>query len=203
VTDAYEVNLHYSRKSVQAGLILYNRRTARAWFSEYSVNEEGLNVFTPVNVGDRYDRGAQFDLGTPLIPRVKGNASVNLFSTRVPILTDTGVSSASMFRYTGNATLEWQGKERSKIPGDIAQAQLTYMGPTREYQFRRNDYLWLSLAYTRSLSPTFSVTANLSGLGSTRTGHRLVAPLVQERYDRRESPEFKVKLVKTLGSATR
>jgi outer membrane receptor protein involved in Fe transport len=203
VTDAYEVNLHYSRKSVQGGLILYNRRTTGAWFSEYSVNEEGLNVLTPVNIGDRHDRGAQFDLSTPLIPRVKGNASVNLFSTRVPILTDTGVSSASMFRYTGNATVEWQGRERGNIPGDIAQAQLTYIGPTREYQFRRDNYLWLSLSYTRSLSSTFSVTANVVGLGSTRTGHRLVAPLVQEIYERRERPEFKVKLVKTIGSATR
>ncbi|WP_426693185.1 hypothetical protein ACMC5O_000450 [Sphingomonas sediminicola] len=44
------------------------------------------------------------------------------------------------------------------------------------------------------------MTANLNGHGTTRFGHRLRAPLVQEDYERRESqPEFKLKLVKTFG----
>ena len=203
VTDAYEANLHYSRKSLEAGVILYDRQTSRVWSNVYTVNDEGLNVYTPINIGNRTDRGAQFDISSPLFKRTKGNASINLFSSRLPILTEDGPDYDSMFRYTGNATVEWHGKPRGKTPGDILQVQLTYIGPTREYQFRRDDYASLSVAYTHSLSRSFSVTANLSGVGSTRTGHRLRAPLVQEDYERREGPEFKLKLVKTLGPASR
>ena len=201
VTDAYEVNLHYSRKSLEAGVIIYDRETSRIWSNVYTVNDEGLNVYMPINIGKRSDRGAQFDISTPLFKRVKGSASINLFSSRVPVLTEDGADYDSAFRYTGNATVEWQGKPRGKTPGDILQAQLTYFSPTREYQFRRDDYASLSLAYTHSLSRTFSLTANLSGIGSARTGHRLRAPLVQEDYERREGPEFKFKIVKTLGGA--
>ena len=203
VTDAYEINLHYSRKSLEAGVILYNRKTSRIWSNVYTINDERLNVYTPINIGNRLDRGAQLDISTPLFKRVKGSASINLFSSRLPILTDEGADYDSMFRCTGNATVEWHGEARGKTPGDILQAQLTYIGPTREYQFQRDDYASLSVAYTHSLSQSLSVTANLSGIGSTRTRHRLRAALVQEDYERREGPEFKLKVVKTLGPTAR
>lgn len=199
-TDAYEMNLHYSRKSIEGGVIFFYRETDRIWSNLYSVNDEGLNVFVPVNVGTRLDWGAEFDVSTPLFKRVKGNASINLFSRRNPIDPISGASSDTMFRYTGNATVEWHGKPKGKRPGDIAQVQLTYESPSREFQIRRESEYSLNFAYTHSFSPTLSVTANLNGLGPTHTGHRLRAPLVQEDYDRKERlPEFKLKLVKTLG----
>lgn len=199
-TAAYELNLHYSRKSLEAGVILFHRKTDRVWSNIYSVNDEGLNVFVPINVGNSLDQGAEFDVSTPLLKRVKGTASINLFSRRNPVDPISGASSATMFRYTGNATVEWHGKEKGKRPGDIAQVQLTYESPSRDYQIRRRSEYSLNLAYTHSFSRTLSVTANLTGLGTTRFGHRLRAPLVQEDYERKESqPEFKLKLVKTLG----
>ncbi len=194
------MNLHYSRKSLEGGVILFYRETDRIWSNIYSVNDEGLNVFVPVNVGTRLDWGAEFDISTPLLKRVKGTASINLFSRRNPIDPVSGASSDTMFRYTGNATAEWHGKEKGKRPGDIAQVQLTYESPSRDFQIRRRSEYSLNFAYTHSFSPTLSVTANLNGLGPTHTGHRLRAPLVQEDYERRERlPEFKLKLVKTLG----
>lgn len=199
-TDAYEMNLHYSRKSIEGGVIFFYRETDRIWSNIYSVNDEGLNVFVPANVGIRLDWGAEFDISTPLLKRVKGTAGLNLFSRRNPIDPVSGASSDTMFRYTGNATVEWHGNEKGKRPGDIAQVQLTYESPSRDFQIRRRSEYSLNLAYTHSFSPTLSVTANLNGLGTTRFGHRLRAPLVQEDYERRESqPEFKLKLVKALG----
>ena len=198
-TDAYELNLHYSRKSLEVGLILYDRETDDLRSNVYTVNAEGLNVYTPMNVGHRSDRGAQFDVSTPLFKRVKGTASINLFSRTVPIDPAAGGGEDTMFRYTGNATVEWHGKQKGKTPGDVGSVQLTYESPSREFQFRRKGYFNLSLAYTHSFSPTLSVTGNLTGLGTLHSGHRLIAPLVQETYDRRQGPEFKLKLVKTLG----
>ena len=198
-TDAYELNLHYSRKSLEVGLILYDRETDDLRSNVYTVNAEGLNVFTPFNVGHRSDRGAQFDVTTPLFKRVKGTTSINLFSRTVPIDPASGGGEDTMFRYTGNATVEWHGKEKGKTPGDVASAQLTYESLSREFQFRREGYVNLSLAYTHSFSPTLSVTGNVTGLGTLHSRHRLIAPLVQESYDKREGPEFKLKLVKTLG----
>jgi outer membrane receptor protein involved in Fe transport len=199
-TAAYELSLHYSRKLLEVGLTIYDRETDRLWSNIYSVNDQGLNIFTPTNIGNRTDRGAELDISTPLFKRVKGNASFNLFSSRVPIVTEDGPRSSDMFRYTANATVEWHEREKGKTPGDIAQVQLTYASASREFQFHRRDYLSLNFAYTHSLSPSLSITATLDGIGSTHTGHRLFAPLIQETYDRRERPEFKLKLVKTLGS---
>lgn len=198
-TDAYELNLHYSRKSLEVGLILYDRETDDLRSYVYTVNDEGLNVYTPFNVGQKSDRGAELDVSTPLFRRVKGTASINLFSQAVPIDPSSGRDEDTMFRYTGNATVEWHGKERGKTPGDVGSVQLTYESPSREFQFHRKGYVNLSLAYTRNFSPTLSVTGNVTGLGTLHRRHRLIAPLVQENYDRREGPEFKLKLVKTLG----
>jgi outer membrane receptor for ferrienterochelin and colicin len=199
-TDAYELNLHYSRKSLEGGVILFYRKTDNIWSNLYSVNAEGMNVFVPVNVGNRLDWGAEFDVSTPLFKRVKSTASINLFSRRNPIDPISGASSDTMFRYTGNATVEWHGKQKGKRSGDIAQVQLTYESPSRDFQIRRRSEYSLNVAYTHSFSPTLSVTANVNGLGPVRTGHRLRALLVQEDYERKESlPEFKLKLVKTFG----
>ena len=181
-------------------MIFFYRETDRIWSNIYSVNDEGLNVFVPVNVGTRLDWGAEFDISTPLLKRVKGTASINLFSRRNPIDPVSGATSDTMFRYTGNATVEWHGKQKGKRSGDIAQVQLTYESPSRDFQIRRRSEYSLNLAYTHSFSSTLSVTANLTGLGTTRFGHRLQAPLVQENYERKErQPEFKLKFVKTLG----
>lgn len=201
VTSAYELNLHYSRKKIEAGVILYDRETDRLWSNVYTVNSVGLNVKTPVNVGHRSDRGAQLDISAPLLKRVKGTASVNLFSRSVPIAPSAGGGDDTMFRYTGNATVEWHAKQKGKTPGDIGQVQMTYESPSREFQFRNDGYYTLNFAYTHSFSPTLSITANLNGLGSMHYRHRLLAPLVQETYDKRAGPELKVKLVKTLGKA--
>jgi outer membrane receptor protein involved in Fe transport len=199
-TDAYELNLHYSHKSLEAGVIVYHRETDRIWTNVYSVNDQGLNVFVPVNVGNRLDQGAEIDISTPLFKRVKGTANVNLFNRRVPIDSASGGGDETMFRYTGNATVEWHGEEKGKRPGDIAQVQLTYESASREFQICRDSQYSLNLAYTHSFSPTLSVTANLNGLGPVHYRHRLRALLVQEDYDKKDSlPEFKLKLVKTFG----
>jgi outer membrane receptor protein involved in Fe transport len=200
-TDAYELNLHYRRKSLTAGVILYDRETSGLWNNVYFVNDEGLNVVTPINAGRKSDRGAQFDLTTPLVKRVKGMVSVNLFSSRVPIDPAFGDERATIFRYTANATADWQGRERGRTPGDTAQLQFVYESPSREFQFRRRRYYSVNAAYTRSFSRSLSITANLIGVGPVHFGHQLLAPTVQEEYDKRESlPEFKVKLVKTFGA---
>ena len=89
--------------------------------------------------------------------------------------------------------------EKGKTPGDVGSVQLTYESPSRDFQFHRKGYVNLSLAYTHSFSPTLSVTGNVTGLGTLHRRHRLIAALVQEEYDRREGPELKLKLVKTLG----
>jgi outer membrane receptor for ferrienterochelin and colicin len=199
-TDAYELKLHYRRKSLTAGVILYDRETSGLWSSSYFVNEQGLNVFTQVNAGRKSDRGAQFDVTAAVVKRVKGMVSVNLFSNRVPIDPAFGDEHSSTFRYTANATADWQGRERGRTPGDTAQLQFVYESPSREFQFRRTRYYSLNLAYTRSFSRSLSITANLNGVGPVHFRHQLLAPTVQEGYDRRDSlPEFKVKLVKTLG----
>ena len=202
ITDAYEINLTYRRKNLNAGVILFERRTNGLWESSYSVNEDGDYLQMKVNAGRQLDRGAQFDLTTPLLKRVKGTASVNLFYSRTPFDPLVSDEDFETFRYTGNATVEWHGKDgKNGRPGDIAQIQLTYDSPSRSYQFKTEDSYSLNFSWTHSLSKKLSLTASLNGLGAINYRHHLIAPLVREDYEKRENPEFKLKLVNTLGKS--
>jgi len=201
-TDAYELNLHYRRKSLDAGVIVYHRRTKGLWEGSYSVDEDGAYLATTVNAGRKIDSGAQVDVTSPLLKRVKGMASVNLFYSRTPVDPLISDEDFETFRYTGNATIEWHGPERKNRPGDSAQMQLTYESPSRSYQVRRESNFSLNFSWTHSFSKTLSLTTSLNGLGSMHYRHRLIAPLALEDYDKRENQrELKLKLVKTLGKS--
>lgn len=195
--DAYEANLHYRRKKLDVGIVLYDRETSDVWSKSYTVTPAGVSVYTIVNAGHRRDSGAQLDISTPVFRRVKANASVNLFNQRGPIDTLFGRDSQSTFRYTTNGTLEWNGPERGKRPGDVAQLEWTYYGPERDFQFDRSAWNDMTLSYTHSFSRTLSLSGTFRYRRPSR--HRLIAPLVQEDFAERRPPEFKLKLLRTFG----
>lgn len=199
-TDAYEINLHYHLKKVDAGVIIYDRETRHMWNQAYSVIP-GTNVLTSltINSGHSRDRGAQFDLTTPVIRRVKLTASLNLFDQRMPAGAVNGETSAAMFRYTTNGTLEWDGPEHGKIPGDVAQLQWIYNSPWRQFQVRYLEWNQLTLSYTHSFSRTLSLTGTATYYSLNR--HRLAAPTVQEYYSARYPTRLNIKLLKTFGSS--
>lgn len=200
-TDALELNLAYHHQRLDAGLILYNRETDRLWSTLYFVDPDGVSVSMEVNAGRQTDRGAQFDVSVPLLPRVKAMASINLFDSRIPIDPLASDDRARLLRYTGNATLEWRGRDHGKVPGSTALVQLEYQSPRRTFQIRYDTYVSLNLSWTHSFTRRWAVTAALSGIGADGHHHRLVAPLVQEDYRKRERlPELKFKLVRTFGN---
>ncbi|WP_185829246.1 TonB-dependent receptor [Sphingomonas ginkgonis] len=202
INDNVEANFHYHRKSIDAGVIVYDRLTRRLWSVGYQTAPDGIVINQPVNSGHKTDRGAEFDVNLPLVKRVKANASVNLFDSRTPVVTPLGTIPVRIFRYTATSTLDWTGPDRRGRPGDSAQLQVDYQSPWRQYQLRYGSYLSLTTSYTHSLSKTLAVTAQLKNLGSLHNRHRLLAPDVQEDYDRRlPGPELRIKLAKTLGPA--
>src|SRR5205085_6232136 len=155
---------------------------------------DGVNVFTFVNSGTSRDRGAELDLNMPIVKRVKLSASLNLFDQRVPVDPASGPANEDTFRYTTNTTLECDGPDRGKVPGDIAQLQWQYSSPSRQFQLRDDPWNWLSASYTHSFSRTLSLSATAIYQGINR--HRLLAPLVQEFYSQRSPVELKLKLLK-------
>ena len=195
-TDAYEINLHYHRGKLDAGVLVYDRETSDLWSTAYTV-VNGINVFRQVNAGHSRDTGAQIDLGTPIVGRFKISASVNLFDQRIPVDAVEGARFDERFRFTTNTTLEWDGRDRGDRPGDVAQLQWMYNSPYRSFDLRYAYWNWLSLSYTHSFSRTFSATGTVSYQSLNR--HRLDAPLVQEDYAVRRPMEFKLKLLKTFG----
>ena len=197
-TDAFELNLHYRAGKVEAGVILYVRETSELWSKSYSVLPSGASVYTFVNAGSRRDSGAQFDLSTPILRRVKGNFSVNLFDQRAPVDTIDGRQNHRTFRYTTNGTLQWAGPDRGKVPGDVVQLQWTYNSPSRGFQLRESSWNDFSLSFTHSFSRTLSLSGTFQYPGRYR--RRLEAPLLQEIYSEQRSPEFKIKLLKTIGN---
>lgn len=199
-TDSYEFNLAYRYKKLNFGLILYDRETTNLFDSAYSIDTDGNTISTPVNAGRKSNRGAQIDVGLPLLARVKGSASFNLFNSIVPYDTTSGTSRFSQLRYTANATLNWQGKDGPKRPGDIAQLQLEYASPSRLFQSRYSGSISANVSYTHNLSKTLAVTGSVNGIGSGHSSRRFVAPSVEEDYEvRTRQPEVKLKLVKTVG----
>lgn len=195
-TNSYELNLHYHHSKVDAGVIIYDRETSDLWAQKYTVID-GINVFTFVNSGKSRDRGAELDVNTPIVRRVKLSASLNLFDERVPVGLASGPAKEDTFRYTMNSTLEWDGPNRGKVPGDIAQLQWQYSSPSRQFQLRDDPWNWLSLSYTHSFSRTLSLSGTATYQAANR--HRLLAPLVQEFYSQRSPVVFKLKLLKTFG----
>ena len=197
-TDAYEINLKYRRKKLDAGLIVYDRETRHLVSQSYST-VNGVNLLTIVNSGHSRDRGAEIDVSTPIVRRVKLTGSVNLFDSRIPVGDATGRTSEDTFRYTTNGTVEWDGSDRGKTPGDVAQLQWVYYGPWRQFQLHYLAWNQLSLSYTHSFSRTVSLSGTLTYNSPNR--HRLLAPLVQEDFRDRGPAEFKIKLLKTFGAA--
>ena len=123
-----------------------------------------------------------------------------MFNSIVPFDTPSGTSRFSQLRYSANATINWQGKDGPKRPGDIGQLQLDYQSPSREFQYRNSGRVSVNLSYTHNLSKTLGLTALLNGIGSGHSSSRLIAPSIQERYETStRQPEFKLKLVKTFG----
>lgn len=197
-TDAFEANLHYRHKKLEAGLIIYDRETRRLISESYVVNSLGQNVSTFVNAGRRKDRGAELDVNAPILPHLKASISVNLFESRVP--TDAVFSNAAdeRVRFTTNSTLEWDGPDRRRKPGDVAQLVWHYESPSTDFQFRNFGWHELTLTYTHNWTRSISLTATADS-GALHYGHRLIAPLVQELYSVRRRPEFRLKLMKTFG----
>jgi hypothetical protein len=195
--DAYEVSLHHHRGKVDAGVILYDRETSGLWTKSYTVSPTGVTVYTIINAGRQRDSGAQIDVGMPIIQRVKTTLSINLFDQRGPVDTPTGRRSRESFRYTTNGTLEWDGPDKGKRPGDVAQLQWTYYGPERDLQIHDQPWYEITASYTHSFSRTLSLSGTFHYHGSLR--HRLLASLVEEDYSEHRQPDFKLKLLKTFG----
>ena len=123
-----------------------------------------------------------------------------MFNSIVPFDTPSGTSRFSQLRYSANATINWQGKDGRKRPGDIGQLQLDYQSPSRSFQYRNSGRVSVNLSYTHNLSKTLGLTASLNGIGSGHSSRSLIAPSIQERYETRtRQPELKLKLVKTFG----
>jgi hypothetical protein len=110
-----------------------------------------------------------------------------------------GAGNESVFRYTTNGTLEWDGPDHGKTPGDVAQLQWVYNSPWRQFQLhylRRNQ---LSFAYTHSFSHTLSLSATATYFSLNK--HELLAPLVQEYYSAHYPAMFNLRLLKTFGKS--
>lgn len=199
-TDAWEANLHYHRRKLDFGLILYDRETHGLWSPVYSVNPDGLILSTQINAGNKSDRGAEFDVSMPLLLRIKATASLNLFDSRVPVDAVAGSASAETFRATANSTLEWDGPERKERPGDIAQLQIYYGSPSRAFETRLGGFFVPVLSYTHSVTRKLAITATIQGFAPTRGYSEINSPFLQERTDfRQHLPEFRLKLVKSFG----
>ena len=194
--DAYEINLKYHRKMLDVGLIAYDRETSDL-FSQSFTSVDGVSLVTIVNAGHSRDRGAELDLSTPIAGRVKAMTSINLFDSRMPVGDANGTASADTLRYTTNGTIEWDGPERGKKPGDVAQLQWVYNGPSKQLQLYYFAWNQLSLSYTHSFSRTISLSGTLTYTGPNR--HRLAAPLVQEYFRDRSPAGLEIKLLKTFG----
>jgi outer membrane receptor for ferrienterochelin and colicin len=195
-TDAYELSIQFRPGKIEASATAYLRETSRLWSRNYSINTAGTSIYTYVNAGSSWNRGAQFDLGIPVLSRLKARASVNLFDARTPVDAGEGSDLQRNFRYSTNGTLEWNGKERDSAPGDVAQIQWSYNSPSREYQIRKSSWFDLSASYTHSFDRTLSLSGTFRYAGRSR--QRLVAPSVEEISSRQRTPEFQLKLHKTL-----
>ncbi|GAM04151.1 hypothetical protein, partial [Novosphingobium sp. MBES04] len=120
----------------------------------------------------------------------------NLFDERSLVDGGEATRVLHMLRYSTNGTLEWSARDRGTIPGDVAQLQWSWNSASREYQIRKGSWYDASVAYTHNFSKTMSITGTFRFSGVSQ--YRLVAPLAEETTRRQRTPEFQLKLYKTL-----
>ncbi|MBT0668112.1 TonB-dependent receptor [Novosphingobium profundi] len=193
---SYELGVQFRPGKIEASATLYLRQTGQLWNESYSVNSAGTSVYTYINSGSRTSAGGQLDLALPLLNGFRINASANLFDERAPVDAEDGARELHTLRYSTNGTLEWTAKDRGSIPGDVAQFQWSWNSAAREYQIRKDAWYDASIAYTHNVSKTLSITGTFRYSGASR--QRLVTPLVEEATTRRRTPQFQIKLYKTL-----
>jgi outer membrane receptor for ferrienterochelin and colicin len=194
-TNSYEADIHYRRKKVDLLVTLYHRETSGLWSTQYTVSN-GVSIYTWINSGRSRDRGAEVDIGLPIVRRVKAHGSIDLFDENAPVDTTAGTKNIDRFRFTSKASLEWDGKDRGKIPGDVVQLEWQYLSPSRSFESRYYGTDWFSFAYTHNFTGTFSFTGSAAYSAPIRS--RLLAPLVQELNSARRPVELKLKLMKTF-----
>jgi outer membrane cobalamin receptor len=195
-TNAYEMSVQFRPGKIEANATIYARQTRNLWNRSYAVDASGASVYSYVNAGTMWNSGAQFDLSVPLTTQLKTHTSVNLFDQRSPVDTIEGRVSQRIFRYSTNGTLEWTGKDRDGVPGDVAQLQWSFNSPSQAYQIREASWFDMSAAFTHSFDRSLSLSATFRYAGRTRQS--LNAPLVEEISSRQRTPEFQLKLQKTL-----
>ncbi|MED5545239.1 MAG: TonB-dependent receptor [Pseudomonadota bacterium] len=194
--DSYELGVQFRPGKIEASATLYLRETSQLWNESYSVNIAGNSVYTYINAGSRTSAGGQFDLALPLPEGFKVQASANLFDERSLVDGGKATRVLHMLRYSTNGTLEWSARDRGTIPGDVAQLQWSWNSASREYQIRKGSWYDASVAYTHNFSKTMSITGTFRFSGVSQ--YRLVAPLAEETTRRQRTPEFQLKLYKTL-----
>jgi hypothetical protein len=197
-TDAYEINLHYRHRKLDVGVLLYDRETSGLWGAAYT-QANGIVAVSQINSGHRRDSGAEIDLTTPILRRVKVNASVNLYDQSIPVDRINGGGQEERFRYSTNTTLEWDGADHGGRPGDVVQLQWMFNSRYRAFDIRNDAFNWLSLSYTHNLSRSLFLTATADYQSVNR--HQLIAPLVQEEFFERRPVQLKLKLAKSFGKS--
>ena len=200
-TDAYEANFTYTKKALTTSMILYDRETSDLWNTAFSITPAGLTEAETINAGHKSDRGAEFDINTPLGGGFKITSSVNLFDSRVPTDLSVGAATEDQFRYTGNATLEWNAPAKGDQPGNSAQIQLAYESPSQGYQIRYGPRLTPSFSLSHPLAKKLSVVLSAeNAFGVAHNGHVLNAALTQEwLVERIIGPRVALKLVRMFG----
>jgi hypothetical protein len=198
-TDAYEANFSYRHGPLTASMIVYDRETANVWSTLYSVTTTDLTETQPINLGHKSDRGAEFDIDTPLIKGMTISTSVNLFDSRVPIGIATGTASINEFRSTGNVSLGWSGTTRNGREGDEVRFQLSYQSAKREYLVTYGPVLSGNFTWSHPLTNGLSTILVVDD-PTPHNRHYVNALLDQEIYDARAiEPRVTLKILKTFG----
>jgi hypothetical protein len=119
----------------------------------------------------------------------------------VPVRPLADKSDEQTVRLTGNATVEWDGADDAGRPGDVAQLQLDYESPYREFEGRFGAHFLPVLSYTHNLSSSVALTATIKGIGPLRVRDTISAALLQQISVQTQTlPELKMKVVKSLGN---
>ena len=201
-TDAYETNFAFTRGSLVASMILYDRETSKLWSSLYSGSSSGVITTQQINSGHKSDRGAEFDIDTPVRHRLKLTTSLNLFDSCVPVDDGEGLRQENELRYTGNATVDWKlPSANGNDVGDL-QAQLTYESARHLYQTSYKAQLSGNLTLTCPVTKTVAAVLEVeNAFGTRRTRQSLDTGQTRQTLEQQvPGPRFKIKLVRNFGN---
>ena len=203
LTDSYELKLNARIGSQDIEATAYVRRTNQLRSALVELDDDGLLIIRPVNLGDRISRGLNVVIQGGLGGGFRYSLSGNLADQSI----DSAGSASSLGRrtlYSTSARLEYQDGPEGRRNTDRVELRARYVGPNDFAFFRISPFVSANASWSHAFTDRLSSVLSVSDLfGSPRIRTRYLSDIATSRqFEQARGPSVTVSLTYSLDRTT-